>query len=384
MTSSTPKINDEYFMRLALGLAKRGLGTTAPNPSVGAVVVSPDYPFEILGQGWTDVGGRPHGEPQALAMAQRFKPHKVMGATLYVTLEPCSHHGQTPPCTDQIIAAGIKRVVCASADPDVRVAGQGFEKLRDAGIEVVENVLVAQGDFINLGHVNRITKKRPFVQLKLAVSANEMIASGNGNPVWVTGTQARNQGHLMRAKADAILVGSGTVLADNPSLTCRLPGLEQRSPIRVVLDSQLTISAKTTLVKTAKTTPLWLFCNNLDQNEHLLSDYAKLSNLGVKICKYNKAVVGPIDLESLLETLADNTNMVTRLMVEGGMSVLNSFLEAGFVDEFIIFKSHIKLEESAIAPFGTESLEDMLSKAGLVLHKRRYLGDNDMLIYRKA
>ncbi len=368
-------------MGLALGLAKRGKGTTAPNPCVGAVVVSPDHPFEILGEGWTAPGGRPHAESQALDMAGI----RARGAILYVTLEPCAHHGHTPPCTERIIAAGISRVVCSVADPDSRVAGRGFGMLREAGIEVTENILPKEGYYSHQGHLLRVSQNRPFVQLKLAVDANDMIASGNGAPVWVSCAQSRNWGHLMRSRADAILVGRGTVQADNPSLTCRLPGLEKRSPIRIVLDSQLILSPKTTLVKSAHDVPLWIFCNNLDKNEHLLSDYAKLANVGVKIFKYNKAAIGHIDLISLLETLASDENGITRLMVEGGPCVLGSFLEQGLADEMVVFRSDNALERDvAEAPFGQGILVDMIETAGLVLHSQRRLGNDTMLVYRKV
>ncbi len=383
MTDQSAASHDLVFMRMALSLAKRGLGTTAPNPSVGAVVVASEPPFEILGVGWTASGGRPHAEPQALDMAQRLAGKRVRGATLYVTLEPCAHRGHTPPCAERIIAAGIGRVVCSSPDPDSRVAGRGFALLREAGIEVSENVLLDEGTIINQGHILRVTEQRPFVQLKLAVSANEKIAAGNGAPVWVTGQLARNQGHLMRARADAILVGRGTVQADNPSLTCRLPGLEPQSPIRIVLDSQLILSPKTQLFKTAKKVPLWLFCNHLEHNEHLLSDYAKLTNARAKVFKYNKAATGLIDLHSLLETLANDDNGITRLMVEGGPTVIESFLQQGLVDEFILFKSKTALEDNVISPFADNGVTETILKSGLVLDDQRDLGVDVMQTYRK-
>ena len=218
-------------MAIAARLAERGLGSTAPNPAVGAVVVEPSTGI-VLGRGWTQPGGRPHAEPEALARAGA----RAAGATLYVTLEPCSHFGKTPPCVDTIIAAGVKRVVCGIEDPDPRVAGRGIARLRDAGIEVVRGVLRERCHSITLGHILRVTERRPFVQLKMAVDAEGNVPrGGGGQPTWVTGALSRARGHLLRARADAILIGHGTLIDDNPELTCRLPGLAARSPVRVVL-----------------------------------------------------------------------------------------------------------------------------------------------------
>jgi diaminohydroxyphosphoribosylaminopyrimidine deaminase/5-amino-6-(5-phosphoribosylamino)uracil reductase len=220
---------DTRFMQLALALGRRGLGRTWPNPSVGAIIVKDGV---IVGRGWTQPGGRPHAEVEALRRAGEA----ARGATLYVTLEPCSHVGKSPPCADAVIAAGIARVVSAIEDPNPEVAGQGHARLRAAGISVEVGLGAADAARDHAGHFRRIRDKRPHVILKLAVSADEKIGAAGGKPVAITGEAAKARVHLLRAQCDAILVGIGTVQADDPQLDCRLPGMEKRSPVRVVLD----------------------------------------------------------------------------------------------------------------------------------------------------
>ncbi|MET3311708.1 riboflavin biosynthesis protein RibD [Bradyrhizobium japonicum] len=233
---------DRRFMQLALALGRRGQGRTWPNPAVGAVIVKDGV---IVGRGWTQPGGRPHGEPEALRRAGEA----ARGATLYVTLEPCSHFGKSPPCADAVIAAGIKRVVAAIEDPNPEVAGQGHARLRAAGITVDVGLCAAEAAFDHAGHFRRIRDRRPHVILKLAVSPDGKIGAAGGKPVAITGEAVRNRVHLLRAQSDAILVGIGTVLADDPLLTCRLPGMAARSPVRVVLDQSLRMSAASQLVR---------------------------------------------------------------------------------------------------------------------------------------
>src|SRR5262249_28151272 len=217
---------DRRFMQLALALGRRGQGHTWPNPAVGAVIVKDGV---IVGRGWTQVGGRPHAEPEALRRAGEA----ARGATLYVTLEPCSHFGKSPPCADAVIAAGIERVVSAIEDPNPQVAGQGHARLRAAGIAVDIGLCAAEAAYDHTGHFRRVRDQRPHVILKLAVSADDKIGGPGGKSVAITGEAARNRVHLLRAQSDAILVGIGTVLADDPLLTCRLPGMGARSPVRV-------------------------------------------------------------------------------------------------------------------------------------------------------
>src|SRR6202161_2011968 len=239
--SNESKAAERRFMQLALTLGRRGQGRTWPNPAVGAVVVKDGV---IVGRGWTQPGGRPHAEPEALARAGEA----ARGATLYVTLEPCSHVGKSPPCANAIIAAGIARVVSAIEDPNPEVAGQGHARLRAAGIAVDVGLGAAEAARDHAGHFRRVRDKRPHVIVKLAVSTDDKIGAARHKPVAISGEIAKARMHLLRAQCDAILVGIGTVLADDPLLTCRLPGLEARSPVRVVLDRSLRMPGTSRLV----------------------------------------------------------------------------------------------------------------------------------------
>ncbi len=241
-------------MALALALGRRGLGQTWPNPSVGAVIVKDGV---IVARGWTQKGGRPHAEVEALRRAKKL----AQGATMYVTLEPCSHEGKTPPCADAIIKAGITRVVSALEDPNPEVKGKGHERLRAKGITVDVGVGAEQARRVHAGHIMRVTKNRPFVTLKLAVSSDGKAGLASRKPAVITGEDARLRVFQMRAAHDAILVGIGTVLADNPHLTCRLPGMFERSPVRVVLDSQLRVPLATAVVATVRETPTWVIAS---------------------------------------------------------------------------------------------------------------------------
>src|SRR5213080_3934079 len=249
------KAADLYFMQLALAMGRRGLGASAPNPAVGAVIVKDDV---IVGRGWTQPGGRPHAEPEALRRAGEA----ARGATLYVTLEPCSHFGKSPPCVDAVIASGIARVVSAIEDPNPEVAGQGHAKLRAAGITVDIGLGAAEAARDHAGHFRRVRDRRPHVILKLAVSSDDKIGAAGRKPVAISGEAAKARVHLLRAQCDAILVGIGTVRADDPLLTCRLPGMAARSPVRVVLDRSLRIPGSSRLVHSARQTPLWVMTSD--------------------------------------------------------------------------------------------------------------------------
>src|SRR5690348_4248266 len=244
---------DARFMDLALTLGRRGLGNTWPNPAVGAVVVKDG---KILGRGWTQPGGRPHAETQALKRAGKA----ARGATLYVTLEPCSHEGKTPPCADAVIRAGIARVVSALDDPNPDVSGQGHERLRGKNIAVEVGPGAKEAARAHAGHFRRVRDGRPQVLLKLAVSSDGKVGAAGRKPVEITGAEAHQEVFLLRAHSDAILVGLGTVMADNPSLTSRLPGMHESSPIRIVLDSQLRVPLSMNVVSTARDNPTWIFC----------------------------------------------------------------------------------------------------------------------------
>ena len=320
--SKQSKAADQRFMDLALTLGRRGQGRTWPNPAVGAVVVKDGV---ILGRGWTQPGGRPHAEPEALARAGEA----ARGATLYVTLEPCSHVGKSPPCADAIIAAGIARVVSAIEDPNPQVAGQGHARLRAAGITVDIGLGAAEAARDHAGHFRRVRDRRPHVILKLAISSDDKIAAAGHKPVAISGEAARARVHLLRAQCDAILVGIGTVLADDPLLTCRLPGMEARSPVRVVLDRALRIPGTSKLVHSARVTPLWVMTSDLAEAPAAM----KLGAAGAQVIRVPTTTTPPpgLDLAGVLHALAERG--ITRLLVEGGARVASSFVAAGLVDE---------------------------------------------------
>jgi diaminohydroxyphosphoribosylaminopyrimidine deaminase / 5-amino-6-(5-phosphoribosylamino)uracil reductase len=319
---------DARFMALALALGRRGLGQTWPNPAVGAVVVrhAADGPI-VVGRGWTQAGGRPHAETEALERAGAA----AAGATLYVTLEPCSHHGKTPPCADAIIAAGIARVVSSLEDPNPEVAGQGHARLRAAGITVDIGVGAEAARQAHAGHIRRIRDGRPHVLLKLAVSADEKAGLAGRRPADITGRAARQRAHMLRATSDAILIGIGTAIADNPLLTCRLPGMAGRSPVRVVLDRGLRIPLASRLVTTARTTPVWIVGSAAaprDREEALRAE-------GAEVLRVDEAG-GRLGLAGVLRALA--ARGITRLMVEGGPIVAAAFVAADLVDEAALFR----------------------------------------------
>lgn len=325
VTQSQAKI-DHDMMGIALVMARLGLGTTAPNPSVGAVLVDPES-GEVIARGTTDRGGRPHAEPVAIVRAGG----RARGATMYVTLEPCSHTGKTPPCADAIIASGVKRVVAAIQDPDPRVAGRGLARLRAAGITVSHGLRAGEAHALTFGHIARVTERRPLVQLKLALGPDGCVPQGTGQaPVFVTGLEARAAGHLLRAQADAIMVGHGTVSADNPDLTCRLPGLAGRSPVRVVLAREGVDLAGTRLSASADRVPLLVVVGQGLGAERA----AAMTACGARVLPA-LSVGGRLWLPSVLEMLA--AEGITRLLVEGGPALWRSFAEAGIADEVVVF-----------------------------------------------
>jgi diaminohydroxyphosphoribosylaminopyrimidine deaminase/5-amino-6-(5-phosphoribosylamino)uracil reductase len=331
-------------MALALALGRRGLGRTWPNPSVGAVVVRNDGGEPIVvGRGTTDPGGRPHAETQALARAGTL----AAGATLYVSLEPCSHHGKTPPCADAIAAAGIARVVSALEDPNPEVAGRGHAKLRAAGVAVEIGVGASAALRAHAGHIRRVRDGRPHVTLKLAVSADGKAGLAGRRQAIISGEAARAQVHLMRAMHDAILVGVGTALADDPLLTCRLPGMAQRSPVRVVLDSSLRLPAASRLARTARDVPVWLVAG---EGAPVAREQA-LRALGVDVVRIEERE-GRLDLALALGALA--ARGITRLMVEGGPTVAAALLDADLVDAAELIRS-----PNEIGADGVDALEGL-------------------------
>lgn len=369
---------DCHFMGLALRYASRGLGTTAPNPSVGAVIVAPAT-GEVIAMGRTAPGGRPHAETEAIAKAGS----RARGATLYVTLEPCSHHGRTGPCAEAITKSGIARVVVANTDPDQRVSGRGLAILRAAGIEVLAGVLDAEARWLHAGHLLRVTEGRPFVQLKLAVSADGRIAPGTGGkPVWVTGERARARGHLLRAMSDAILIGRGTEAADDPALTCRLRGMEHRSPQRVVIDSRLTISLASQLVRTARSPQTIVMFDPGSVPDPLEARTAPLKKAGVWLVNVRSTGSGWLDLPSVLRGLARLG--VTRLLIEGGPTIARSFLEQGLVDEVVLFQGTGTLGPSGLLPLRDRGIGVFDDTLHWTRTRVRQLGTDRMFVYRST
>jgi diaminohydroxyphosphoribosylaminopyrimidine deaminase/5-amino-6-(5-phosphoribosylamino)uracil reductase len=363
--------DDQRFMQLALTLGRRGLGRTWPNPAVGAVVVKDDV---IVGRGWTEPGGRPHAEVVALARAGPA----ARGATLYVTLEPCSHFGKSPPCADAIIAAGIARVVAAVEDPNPEVAGKGHAKLRAAGIAVDVGRCAAAAARDHAGHFRRMREHRPHVVLKLAVSADEKIAAAGGKPIAITGEAARRRVHLLRAQSDAILVGIGTVLADDPLLTCRLPGMEKRSPVRVVLDNGLRIPGDSRLVHTARETPLWVMASELAEAPAA----AKLGAAGAQVFRLAPRDKPGLDPLAVLHMLSDKG--ITRLMVEGGSRVASSFVAAGLVEEVWLLRGPDAVGAEGIAALDALPLTAITQSPAFRVRASEMLDKDALTIYERT
>lgn len=315
--------DDLHHMRAALALARRGLGSTWPNPSVGCVIVRGG---RVVGRGWTQPGGRPHAETEALARAGGA----ARGATAYVTLEPCSHWGRTPPCCDALIAVGVARVVAATGDPDPRVDGRGLRRLRDAGIAVEQGLLEAEARSVIAGFVGRITRGLPLVTLKLATTLDGRIATATGESRWITGGAARRLAHGLRANHDAVLVGSGTALADDPDLTCRVPGMARAPVARVVADTRLRTPLGSRLVRTARAAPTWI----ATRTGHPPAALAPFLEAGVEVLPV-RGREGGLDLQALLGTLAQRG--VTRVLAEGGAGIAAGLLRAGLVDRIAWF-----------------------------------------------
>lgn len=341
MSATDPR--DLDFMRAALSLARRGLGNTYPNPAVGCLLVKDGL---VIARGWTQPGGRPHAEAVALAGAG----DRAKGSTVYVTLEPCAHIGQTPPCADALVAAGVKRVVVAIDDPDPRVAGKGLKILKTTGIEVTQDVCREEAWRANLGFFLNRTQRRPMFTLKLATDLNGHIPGpdATGADKWVTSVEARNRGHLLRANHDAVLFGIGTVLSDDPEYTCRLAGLEGQSPVRVLLDSQLRLPKDANLLKTLDVSPLWVMCGKDATGGEALDV------LGITVIRAPSAQPEPgwIAQELAMRGL-------TRVLIEAGPTVASAFLEAGLVDEIAWFRAPKVLKSGGVPAFYAKAMEKL-------------------------
>jgi diaminohydroxyphosphoribosylaminopyrimidine deaminase / 5-amino-6-(5-phosphoribosylamino)uracil reductase len=313
---------DLEVMRAALALARRGLGTVWPNPAVGCVIVNDG---RVVGRGWTQPGGRPHGETEALRRAGEA----ARGAIAHVSLEPCCHWGQTPPCVDALITAGVRRVVVALEDPDPRVAGEGLRRLRGAGLDVEVGRCAEEAAEVNAGFLSRLRLGRPLVTFKFATSLDGRIAIASGESQWITGPPARERAHALRASHDAIMVGTGTVVADDPQLTCRLPGLDHRSPVRVVIDRHLRIPPAARIIADARRVPTWVLTfRSADPGRR-----ARFLANRVTLIDVDDDGEGQIDLAAALRALG--ARGITRLLVEGGARLAAAFFRARLIDRVV-------------------------------------------------
>jgi len=335
------------MMRAALALARRSLGRTWPNPAVGCVIVKDG---RIVARGRTQDGGRPHAEVDALNKAGEA----ARGATVYVTLEPCSHFGKSPPCADALMRVGVARVVSAMADPNPAVNGQGHARLREAGIAVEVGEGAAEAAEINAGFLLRVSAGRPLFNLKLASSLDGRIATASGESKWITGEGARADGHRLRAVHDAILVGAGTVAADDPELTCRLPGLSAYSPVRIVLDSKAGLAETSKLAETARQVPVWLLCTSAAE----AGRREALRKAGVEVIEVAAAGDGRVDVAAAAQALGQRG--LTRVLVEGGGQVAAAFLKAGLIDRITSYRAGLVLGadgRSAVGELGVNRLD---------------------------
>jgi len=348
---------DLEHMRAALSLAARHLGQTWPNPAVGCVITDADG--HVVGRGSTQPGGRPHAETEALKMARA----RARGGTAYVTLEPCSHHGKTPPCADALIASGIARCVVALEDPDPRVSGGGLAKLKQAGVAVETGLLAPQARAANIGFLTRVTAGRPFVAVKLATSVDGRIATPPGRSPWITGEQARAFGLRLRAEYDAIAVGSGTVLADDPELTCRLPGLEHRSPVRLVFDRRGRTPAGAKVLSGKP--PTWIVGAHI-KNAAKAIEIASNSDRSAWLS------------EALRRLAAEG---LTRILVEGGATLATAFFKAGLVDRFYWFRAPITIGGDSLPGIAPAELERLAQGVGLRCTGSRALGNDVLELY---
>ena len=356
-------------MALALSLGARGLGQTWPNPSVGCVIVNNG---RIVGRGWTQPGGRPHAETQALGQAGPA----AKGATAYVTLEPCSHTGKTPPCATALIHSGVVRVVVATTDPDPRVSGKGLEMLREAGISVTAGVMEPDAILAHAGFLARILLDRPWVTLKLASSFDGRIATRAGESQWITGPQARRMVHALRATHDAVMVGSGTADADDPSLTVRDLGVTHQ-PVRVVLSTSGRLEPNSVLMQTAREVPVWLV-HGASAPRVALADAI---HQGVNLLEAAEAN-GTLDLRDVLSQLGQAG--LTRIFCEGGGQLAASLLKAGLVDELVGFSAGMVLGAdgtAAVAPMGLDALKDA---PRFDLHRTQLIGPDVLQVWRRV
>lgn len=355
----TLRPHDPVHMAHALRLAARGLGNVWPNPAVGCVLVRDGI---VVGRGWTQPGGRPHAEVRALQQAGTA----ATGATAYVTLEPCAHHGQTPPCAEALIGAGIARVVTALTDPDPRVSGKGHQMLRTAGIEVTEGVLAEDATRLNAGFLKRVTRGLPFVTLKLAATLDGRIATATGESRWITGPLSRRKVHALRMSHDAVMVGSGTAVADDPDLTVRDLGARHQ-PVRIVLDRLLRHDPGSRLGQTAQSSPVWLVHGPRADGARRTDWTAR----GATLIEVAEGADG-LDLTAALSALAQRG--ITRILSEGGGTLAAGLVAAGLADELALFSGGVLIGADGRPALGSLGLEALAAAPKPVLQGTEVLG----------
>ncbi|MEM6662956.1 MAG: bifunctional diaminohydroxyphosphoribosylaminopyrimidine deaminase/5-amino-6-(5-phosphoribosylamino)uracil reductase RibD [Pseudomonadota bacterium] len=364
-------MSDARWMASALALARRSLGRTWPNPAVGCLIVRDG---RLLGRGQTAPGGRPHAETEALAQAADLGAD-VRGATAYVTLEPCAHHGRTPPCCDALIAAGIARVVCPLEDPDPRVAGRGFEALRAAGIEVDVGCMQREAEAVNAGFLSRIRRGRPCVTLKLALTLDGRIATRTGESRWITGPIARRRVHMMRADHDAVLIGAGTARADDPLLDIRDLGLEGRAPVRIVADGGLSLPLTGRLAATASQQPLWILHRDGIDSDRL----AAFQDIGAETIQVPSDEDG-LSIAPAMEALADRG--ITRLLCEGGGQIAATLIKAGLVDQLVVFSAGKIIGGDGLPGIRGFGLADLPGAPRFELNRYETIGEDTCSIWQ--
>ncbi len=351
--------HDIEMMARALRLAEKGLYTTEPNPRVGCVLVKED---EIVGEGWHAVAGGPHAEVVALQQAGEG----ARGATAYVTLEPCCHHGKTPPCSEALIAAGVAKVIVAMEDPNPLVAGKGLAQLREAGIATASGLLQAQAEALNPGFVQRMRSGRPYIRSKLAMSLDGRTAMASGESKWITGPGAREDVHRLRARSSAIMSGIGTILADDPSLTVRLEGEALRQPLRIVLDPHLSTPEDARFLKQPGESLIVTACADEDAQERLRKAGAEV------VCLPNGE--DAIDLVALMTHLAERE--INEVLLETGAVLSGAVLHAGIIDELIVYMAPKLMGDNARGLFHTPGLDELADAVALDIQDVRAVGDD--------
>ncbi|MEM1047738.1 MAG: bifunctional diaminohydroxyphosphoribosylaminopyrimidine deaminase/5-amino-6-(5-phosphoribosylamino)uracil reductase RibD [Pseudomonadota bacterium] len=366
---------DSRWMAAALRLARRGAGRTWPNPAVGAIIVAgAGAGARVVGRAVTATGGRPHAERIALRQAG----DAARGATCYVTLEPCSHYGKTPPCVNALLDAGISRLVSAITDPDPRVAGRGYRILRENGVAVVNGILSDAAQWHHRGHFMRITRGRPHTVLKLAISSDGGIGRQGAGQVPITGAEVKRDVHLVRAETDAIMVGVGTVLADDPQLTCRIEGLEDRSPVRVVLDTQARTPLDSKLVRTAQTTPTWILAS--DRADDSKVEALRMSGVRVFVVPFDETE--RLCLHTALSVLGEQG--ITTVLIEGGAKLAESLIRSNLADLVDFYHATHVIGDGRIPALNTLPLECVTASDRYVRIGDRMIGHDKLHQYKRV